>query len=285
MNIADALRVAAGTLKAAGVAESAREARSLLSYVLQRDASYLIAHPEANLAANEKLLFESCVRRRAKREPFQYITGRQEFYGLDFIVTPDVLIPRPETEILVEAAIETLAALDSPEIFEIGVGSGCISISILRNVENARGTGVDVSEAALAVAQRNSEMHGVASRLEMKTGDLFEGIDGCFDLISSNPPYVPDAEIATLQPEVRDFEPLTALSGGEFGLDIVERIVSEAPRFLKSGGVLLLEIGFAQSDMVADLFDPSSWHPPTFLSDLQGISRIVKARVLSSRSR
>jgi release factor glutamine methyltransferase len=278
MNIRDALQAAADTLKASEVAEPMREARSLLSFVLQCDAAFLVAHPEYELTADRKLLFQSCIRRRARHEPYQYITGRQEFYGLDFLVTPDVLIPRPETEILVEAAIEESAGKDAPAICEIGVGTGCISIAILKNVENARGTGVDISEAALSVARRNAEMHGVTAWLMLQTGDVFDGITGSFDLIVSNPPYVPADQITTLQIEVRDHEPREALDGGKSGLDIVERIVVGSLDHLKPGGALLLEIGFDQSQRVRELFDLSRWHEPEFLPDLQGIPRIVKAR-------
>ncbi len=279
MNIAAALSSAAETLREAAVAEPAREARVLLSFVLQCDAAYLIAHSEDELTADRKLLFQSCVRRRAAHEPFQYITGRQEFYGLDFAVTPDVLIPRPETEILVEKAIQILSAQQSPRFCEIGVGSGCISVSILHACPNASAIGVDISESALAVATRNAERHGVAERLTLLNGDLFAGVTEKFDLIVSNPPYVPAGDINTLQPEVRDFEPHTALDGGADGLDIVKRIISDAPSFLKPGGSLLIEIGFDQSEKVPSYFDPLIWQAPEFLDDLQCIPRIVNARL------
>ena len=149
MKIADALNTAAESLRNSGISEFRREASSLLAFVLQKDSAFLIAHADDPLAANQKLLFESCVRRRDRHEPFQYITGRQEFYGLDFIVTPDVLIPRPETEILVETAINLLSGLDEPRFLEIGVGSGCISVSILDAVEKANAVGVDISQEAL----------------------------------------------------------------------------------------------------------------------------------------
>lgn len=279
MNIGDALQTAAELLRASAVVEPMREARSLLAFVLQRDQSLLIAHPEYELTADRKLLFQSCVRRRARHEPFQYITGRQEFYGFDFLVTPDVLIPRPETETLVEEAIEQIGKADAPQICEIGVGSGCISIAILKNVPEARGIGVDISDAALAIARRNAEMHCVINRLTLQNGDIFDGITDAFDLIVSNPPYVPAKDIASLQAEVRDFEPHTALDGGDNGLDIVERIINEATERLKPEGCLLMEIGFDQSPRVRDLFDQALWAEPQFLSDLQGFPRIAKAFV------
>ena len=277
MNVAEAIRTAARTLANAGVAEPAKEARSLLAFALARKGSFLIAHPEYELTGKEVSEYEAYVARRAAREPFQYITGRQEFYGLDFLVTPDVLIPRPETEILVEAAIGILSDEEAPLICEIGVGSGCISIAILKNVPKARGTGVDISDAALVVARRNAEMHHVNDRLELQKGDVFEGFTDEFDLIVSNPPYVPAGQFSGLQSEVRDHEPHLALKGGQDGLDIIRRIVSGAPDRLQAKGTLLMEIGFDQSQRVRDLFDPSAWLELDLLPDLQGIPRIVRA--------
>ncbi len=276
MNISTALSSATEILQQASVVESRREAASLLAFVLQRDAAFLVAHPECELAANQKILFESGVRRRAAREPFQYIVGHQEFYGLDFEVSPDVLIPRPETEILVECAIEILSKLENPLVCEIGVGSGCISVSILHEVRSAKAVGVDISEPALTVAGANAEKHKVDSRLELRQADVFDGLDQRFDLIVSNPPYVPDDQLDSLQAEVRDFEPQVALRGGANGLAIVERIIRESPRFLKAHGVLLLEIGFDQAPKIGEFIDPRIWADPVFLPDLQGIPRIVK---------
>jgi len=278
MNVADAIQTATRTLAEAGVAEPAKEARSLLAFALTRETSFLIAHPEYELTEKETAEYVGYVERRTAREPFQYITGRQEFYGLDLLITPDVLIPRPETEILVEAAIEIIGKTGHPSFCEIGVGSGCISISILKNVPAANAVGTDISDAALAGARRNAEMHGVADRLTLQKSDVLDGIPGTFDLIVSNPPYVPAKDIASLQAEVRDFEPHLALDGGDSGLDIVERIVSEAPAHLNPAGWLLMEIGFDQSPRVGNLFDKAVWETAQFLPDLQGFPRIAKAR-------
>ena len=279
MNISTALSSAAENLAEAGIAEPRKEAASLMAFILDRDAAFVIAHSEDELAANQKLLFDSCVRRRAKREPFQYITRRQEFYGLEFEVTPDVLIPRPETEILVECAVNILSGLERPHFSEIGVGSGCISVAILDNVASATAVGVDVSEAALNVARRNAERHNVAERLDLMQSDVFVGLSGrTFDLIVSNPPYVPAGEIGSLQPEVRDHEPRTALDGGHDGLDLVKRIIGDAPQYLKPQGYMLLEMGHEQSAKVRELFDMRRWNEPEFIADLQGISRIVKVK-------
>jgi release factor glutamine methyltransferase len=280
MSIHVLLQNAAETLRIAGVADPAREARSLLTFTLGRDTSFVIAHPEYQLTAHEFENYRSYIARRAAREPFQYITSRQEFYGLDFQVTPDVLIPRPETETLVEAAIEILNKIDEPAICEIGVGSGCISIAILRNVHNARGTGVDLSDAALAVAHRNASMHRVNDRLELQISDIFDKVAGQFDLIVSNPPYIPTDQLAALQAEVRDFEPHMALDGGNDGLNLIETIIKGSPGYLRANGHLLIEIGIDQSQSVRKFFDLTLWNEPVFVNDLQGIPRIVKARRL-----
>jgi release factor glutamine methyltransferase len=277
MKIADALKKASERLQAAGVAYPRREASSLLSFVLGESSAYIIAHSEDQLAANQKIIFDSCVRRRADREPLQYITGRQEFWGLEIEVTPDVLIPRPETEILVAAAIEILSKADSPRFCEVGVGSGCLSVAILYSIKGATAVATDVSTAALRIAGRNAAKHGVDQRLDTREADLFEGIDERFDVIVSNPPYIPDGELENLQPEVRDHEPREALAGGLNGLGVVERIATGSPRLLRPGGCLLMEIGHDQARRVANVFDKSTWGDIEFLRDLQSIDRVVRA--------
>lgn len=276
MNISTALASAADVLAEAAVAEPRREAALLLAIVLQKNAAFLVAHPEYELSSDEAVKFERFLNRRTDHEPFQYIAGRQEFYGLEFEVSPDVLIPRPETEILVECAIGILSDLNDPRFCEIGVGSGCISVSILHAVESAVAIGVDISQRALDMARRNSEKHKVDGRLKLQIGDVFSKVDGTFDLIVSNPPYVPRGHLESLQAEVRWFEPQLALDGGEDGLSIIENIIRESPEFLKPQGFLLLEIGFDQAARVSELFDLRVWNKPEFIADLQGIPRILK---------
>ena len=278
MNVSAALDSAAEVLRSSEVAEYRREAASLLAFALGKDDVFLVAHPEYQLSPEQLELYQKFVKRRSDREPFQYIVGSQEFYALAFRVSPDVLIPRTETEILVEAAIDELIKKDGSRFCEIGVGSGCISIAIVYNVANARGVGVDISPRALEVARSNAETHGVTERLDLRLGNVFEGITGEFDLIVSNPPYVPDDQLEVLQAEVRQFEPHTALAGGASGLEVIERIIAEAQHFLVPGGVLLMEIGFDQSERVSRLFDTGIWSELKFHPDLQGIPRIVFAR-------
>ncbi len=281
MTIAEALSTATARLTENEVSEPRREAASLLSFVLQKNTAFLIAHPEYQLAPTENDAFENVVTRRSAREPYQYIVGRQEFYGLDFEVVPGVLIPRPETEILVEAAIKILADSENPNFLEIGVGTGCISVSILHHAKHARADAVDISDAALDLAARNAAKHEVAGRLTLSKGDLYHDITTNYDLIVSNPPYIPDTDLVGLQPEVGKFEPHTALFGGHDGLSVVRRIIAAAPEFLKPAGCLLIEIGFGQSASVKELFDPEIWGNVDFIPDFQGIPRIAKARLLA----
>jgi len=278
MTVAEALQTGSEALGNASVASPERESSLLLRHVLQCDAAFLYAHPEHRLNAVQSILFKAVLKRRASHEPFQYISGVQEFYGLEFEVTPEVLIPRPETEILVEAAISEFRDAKEVRFCEIGVGSGCISISILANLPLAAAIGVDVSRTALNVARQNAGKHGVAERLGLLESDVFQTVDTAdFDLIVSNPPYVPDTDVETLQHEVRSFEPRSALEGGADGLDIVRRIVEDSPKFLRQKGLLLIEIGWDQSKAVRELLEPEIWDNVQFLPDLQGIPRILKA--------
>lgn len=284
MRLDAALSGARERLAAAGIAEPAREAASLLAFTLEKDRSFLFAHPEYELSADAASNFTNIVARREQREPFQYITGRQEFYGLDFRVTPDVLIPRPETEILVEAAINRLLPLSNPRFCEVGVGSGCISVSILNAVPAAAGVGLEISQAAIEVAAANAERLGVGDRLELRLSDVFAALrtDERFDLIAANPPYVPAAEIAGLQAEVGRFEPHSALTDGADGLSVIRRIINEAPGHLSCGGWLLVEIGAGQAEDVAAMLQKGLWDSIEFLPDLQSIPRTLSAR-LSAR--
>lgn len=278
MNVAEALKTAGETLAAAGIAEPLREANSLLQFAIARDRAFLIAHPEYELAESEAELFNNSIARRANREPFQHITGRQEFYGLDFLVTPDVLIPRPETELIVERALELLNG--NQRFLEIGVGSGCISVAILKHAPKATAIAVDVSDAAIAVARRNAEMHGVADRLNIINSDVFANVPAAtFDLIVSNPPYVPLAEYTGLQPEVRDHDPRAAVTDESTGLTIIERIIAGAPQFLYAGAHLLIEIGHGQAAQVQTLIDPAIWQRSQFIPDLQSIPRTLDAQL------
>lgn len=284
LTIAEALREAATALRVAGLKEPRREAGSLLSHATGRDAASLITHADEALVPPVRERFRDAVARRASGEPFQYIAGRQEFYGLEFEVTPDVLIPRPETELLVETALELLKGTDAPLVCDVGTGSGCIAVTLLREREDARGFALDISEDALRIAVRNAERHGVGGRLRLLVSDCFDAFqtgehEGVrFDLVASNPPYIAESDLEGLQREVRDHEPRGALTPGGDGLSVIRRLVAESPRFLKPGGHLLIEIGFEQHERVAALVDPAVWTLLDIRKDLQGIPRTVVLR-------
>lgn len=279
--IAEILKQATEILQENGIGEPRREAGSLLAFVLKKNRTFLITRDDYELSRDEEANFQAVLGRRANREPLQYITGKQEFYGLDFEVSAGVLIPRPETELIVENALEILKPLEKSRFCEVGVGSGCISAAILYNAETASAIGLDVSEKALEIATKNAEKHAVADRFCLKKSDVFEVLtDEKFDLIVSNPPYIPRGDIENLQAEVRDFEPLNALTDGGDGLSIIENIIADAPRFLKPHGFLLLEIGFGQADDVRKLFDEKIWRTFEILPDLQGIPRTVRAQII-----
>lgn len=276
-SIHDLLAEASGALAAANVPASRTDASLLLGEVLDRDRSFMIAHPEYLVAADQLQTFREFVARRAAGEPLQYITGHQEFFKLDFRVTPDVLIPRPETEIIVEVALE-IAPSDAPlSIADIGTGSGCLIVSLLHELPNARGIATDVSFAALRVAAENARRHGVSARLELIQADAFSSFpDGAaFSLIVSNPPYVPSTEIAELQREVRDHEPLHALVSGPDGLSHIRSYLKDAARFLTARGYFIFEIGFGQGKAVEELIDAKVWNLIEIRNDLQSIPRTV----------
>ncbi len=278
VNISSAILSAADRLEKAGVAQPRREAASLLQYSLGRNVGFLIAHPEYELSESERDKFDLAVSRRERREPFQLIVGRKEFYGLDFEVEAGVLIPRPETEILVEKAIELLETIERPTVFEVGVGTGCIAISILNSLPNVAVTAVDISDKALALAEQNARRHNVLDRLSLRKGDLFEGISEKFAMIVSNPPYISQDDAATLQPEVIDFDPPEALFSGRDGLDTITRMIQAAPRFIYPGGYLLFEFGYGQAERVQELLKKGAWTEVEIVNDLQGIPRTLIAK-------
>jgi release factor glutamine methyltransferase len=281
LTIADALLEASQVLRKGGVAEARREAGSLLSYVIGRDRTYVISHAEDCLSEAEVAALQNAVERRATGEPLQYITGCQDFYGREFKVTPSVLIPRPETELLVEAALQIIKEDDPVVISDVGTGSGCIAVTILCERPKARAFALDISPAAIDVAKENSSRLSVGDRVTFVLSDCFAALDATehqFDLVLSNPPYVAAGIVAGLQREVRDHEPQVALSPGPDGLAIIRRLLLESPVFLKTGGHLIMEIGFDQGESVRALVDSEVWRLVEVLPDLQGIPRIVVLR-------
>ena len=271
---------ATAVLQKAGIAEPRREALSLLMHTLQVDRAFVIAHPERELSPDEGARFRQFVRRRASREPLQYITGIQEFFKLTFAVTSAVLIPRPETELIVEASLNLLKSTDAPQIADVGTGSGCIAISVLHEHLTARALGIDISSKALAVAHRNAERHGVLGRFALVRADGLSAFprQPIFSAIVSNPPYIPAKEIDGLPPEVRDYEPLSALIAGDDGLSHIRILLREAAHLLQPDGWLIFEIGFDQSDAVKASIDTKIWDLFEIKHDLQNIPRVFVLR-------
>jgi release factor glutamine methyltransferase len=284
-SIADVLAEASQILRNAGVPEARREAASLLAHTIAKDRTFLISHAEHELSTNEFKSFADSVARRARGEPLQYITGQQDFYGRVFRVSPDVLIPRPETELLVEAALELISASQRPvRVCDVGTGSGCIAITLASENSNVSGVAVDISPSALDIAKQNALAYNVDDRLKFMLSDCFDALpkDGSlFDLIASNPPYVSADVVAGLQREVKDHEPMVALTPGSDGLSIIRRLITESTQFLRKDGHLLLEIGFDQGEAVRALVNETHWELVDICPDLQGIPRIVILRKTS----
>jgi len=276
ISIAEAILQGANKLRTAGVPEARREAGSLLAFLLDTDRTFILSHADDPISEEQETLFEEFLDARAQGEPAQYITGRQDFYGLEFEVTPAVLIPRPETELLIEAAIKLVGAEETVSFCDVGTGSGCIAITLLTQLPLAHAIAVDVSASALEIAKRNAVRHRVTDRIEFLMSDCFASVPPqTFDLIVSNPPYVAEDAVATLQREVRDFEPRVALTAGADGLDVIRRLINDAKDYLRPDGHLLFEIGFDQHEAVGGLIDSEVWRLINIHQDLQGIPRTV----------
>ncbi len=258
-------------------ASAAPDAALLMRHVTGLTAEALLTHPDRNIAPSALAAFYLAIERRAQSEPVQYITGVQEFYGLAFLVNPAVLIPRPETEHLVEAAV-LLARSSFPgpvRIADIGTGSGAIAITLAHLLSQATITATDISRAAFEVARHNAKRHHVEARITFVECDLIPTGAEPFDIICSNPPYVPSGEL--LEAQVAAFEPQSALFAGADGLDIYRRLIPGAAKSLRPGGWLLLEIGYGQQDVVAELLTAADLQEVRFDNDLQGIPRVAIA--------
>ena len=265
----------------AHLASGRRDAELLLQRALGCDRAWLLTHGDERITEAQRHEFDACVTRRSRHEPVQYIVGEQEFFGLAMCVTPNVLIPRPETEHLVEATLERVPR-DSPlAIADVGTGSGAIAVALAHALPLARVTALDNSSAALAVARQNAERHEVGDRMRFLESDLLSAVRGeQFFAVVANPPYVAEGE--ELEPQVRDYEPHSALFAGPTGLDVYRRLIPEAWDALVPGGWLLMEMGHGQRDSLAELFLPGSaahaWEDVSFVPDLQGIPRVAMAR-------
>lgn len=253
-----------------------RDAELLLQHLLHRERAALLARSKERLAAGEAEIYVGLLDRRAAGEPIQYITGEAEFYSLPFRVTPDVLIPRPETEHLVEKVLECAARFDEPSIVDVGCGSGAIAVALAHNLPQARITATDVSPRALAVAKGNAVRNGVGDRIRFMRGNLLGAVPReQFDIVASNPPYVPEMDRATLAVEVCDHEPAIALFAGSDGLDVIRRLIPETHRILVPGGFLVMEFGYGQWPAVSALLAETGFDRIEFVPDLRGIPRIA----------
>jgi release factor glutamine methyltransferase len=292
--IAEAISEGAARLRDSSVDEERRTAGLLLGHALGVGRAELLIRSNEQTGESQYETYLHLIERRASGEPLQYITGRQEFYGLDFIVTPEVLIPRPETEFLVEQVIKLarIEALDeaaqqgagrAPLIVDLGTGSGCVAVAVAAHIHNARVLAVDISGAALGVARRNAERHGVAGRIELIEGDLLDplagrGLDQSVDIIASNPPYVEEGRPELVQREVREWEPAVALFGGPDGLDFYRRLIAGAPKYLRPGGHMVMEIGYTQLEPIREIISSSGLDLIDVTGDLRGIPRTLTLR-------
>lgn len=250
------------------------DARLLLEFVCHTSMSTLLAHPDREVTDEEFALYQEFIERRSKGEPVQYITGEQEFMGLIFKTHESTLIPRLDTECLVEDAMKELH--DGMKILDMCTGSGCILLSLLKYSNDCTGTGVDYSAEAVELAKRNADSLGIQATFLQ--GDLFEPVNDKFDMIVSNPPYIESEVIKGLDTEVKDYEPMSALDGGEDGLEFYRRIAKDAPGYLKRGGVLLLEIGYNQGESVPEILEKEGFKEINVKKDLAGNDRVVSAR-------
>jgi release factor glutamine methyltransferase len=255
------------------------DAELLMMHVLERNRAWVLAHPDAIPSSQQAGRFIELVERRYCGEPMQYITGETEFYGLPFTVTPEVLIPRPDTEHLVEKTLELARQFQWPRIVDVGTGSGAIAVALAHEMHAAEITATDLFGTALQVARRNAKRNGVEGRIRFLQGDLLAPAAGeQFDLVVSNPPYVPNTDRALIAVEVREYEPALALFAGEDGLDIYRRLIPSACDALVPGGYIALEMGFSQAETIHALLSDSGFQNIEFTADLQGIPRVASAQ-------
>ena len=285
LSIRGALLWGAHVLLQAGLENSRLDAEVLLRHVLDLAKEQLYMNGDGPISAGQEGKFRELLLRRSRREPVAYITGRKEFWSLDFFVSSAVLIPRPETELLVELVLQYVGRLAGGRpvrVLDIGTGSGAISVCLARELPVAQIVALDISPVALDVARVNAERHGVADRIRFLTGDLFSVLE-TFDLIVSNPPYIRSGELPWLAPEIREWEPVIALDGGPDGFDTYGRIIAEAHQYLATGGSLVLEIGADMAPDLVDLFSRAGrYGPASVYQDYAGKDRVIAAVKLST---
>jgi release factor glutamine methyltransferase len=280
MTLEEWVRKGEALLRTGPHADRARaDAEFLLRHLLKYERAALLVRWNERLHENEAERYAELVARRQRGEPIQYITGEAEFYGLPFRVTPAVLIPRPETEHLVETVIALCRGMERPRVVDVGSGSGAIAVALAHQLQQAQMTAMDISADALAVARENAQRNGVAERIRFAKGDLLAPVKGeRFEVVASNPPYVSSDERAAMDVEVREFEPETALFAGADGLAVYRRLIPQAAEVLVTGGHIAVEIGYDQRDAIRELLGASGFEDIEFVPDLQGIARVAVAR-------
>jgi release factor glutamine methyltransferase len=283
VTIAELLAEGRRRLAASGVETAHLDSRLLAGHVLAMSREALLRDAAETVSAESRAAFDAVLSRRLAGEPVSRIIGRREFWGLPFEVTGDVLDPRADTEILVGAVLDCVSRDFSGTILDLGTGSGCIPVALLSELANARAIAVDIDEDALACARRNAETNNVADRLALRTGDWLSGIDGRVDIVTSNPPYIRSADIAGLEVEVRDHDPLLALDGGADGLGAYRKIIGGLNRILNPQGAVFLEIGADQANDVSGLLESAGFREIQVLSDLAGRDRCIAAMTLQAR--
>jgi release factor glutamine methyltransferase len=280
VQLRDALQSAVQRLTETGVGSPRLNAEILLMFALGCDRAYLYAHSDRELTADELARYDRALAHRSQGVPSQYITGHQEFWGMDFIVSPAVLIPRPETEHLIEAVLPLARSMANPTIVDLGTGSGCIALALAKELPEAEIHATEISPAALEIAEANAARHQLDSRIQFHDTDLLNGLPHAyFDFVISNPPYVGESEADQVQLEVRKFEPRNAVFAGPSGLEIIEKLVPAARAALKPGGWLIFEISGTIAEGVRKLL--ADWRELRISNDLQGIARVATARKLT----
>lgn len=267
----EAMKLGENILHMADVTDARTDAWLLLEQVCRIDRSFYYLHMEEDLAEEQLSEYKIALKKRAEHVPLQYIIGETEFMGLKFKVNSNVLIPRQDTETLVEEALKVVTP--GMHVLDLCTGSGCIIVSILHNVPQAEGTATDISKQALLVAKENAKQNGV--QVNFERSDLFDAVTGVFDVIVSNPPYIPSGEVPKLMPEVRSFEPMEALDGREDGLYFYRKIIASCPEYLKPGGRVLFEIGYDQGRAVSGLLEEAGFGEIRIVKDLAGNDRVV----------
>jgi release factor glutamine methyltransferase len=279
VSVSEAVQLVASAFKLAGIEDALVDARLLIGHGLHLDRTRLVTQSDRILEAREISVISALAARRLKHEPVSRIRGQKEFWGLSLQITPDVLDPRPETETVVEAALDFVVRgglrMEKLRILDIGTGSGALLLALLRELQNATGTGTDVSGGALDIARANAAQCGLDSRCNFVLCDIASGVQGPFDLVVSNPPYIAHDEIPALAPEVRDYDPKVALDGGDDGLAGYRAIAVEARRLLASGGRLFVELGAGQETAVHSLFTNAGLTVGAARNDLAGIPRVI----------